>query len=326
MGEIIKMDSEALRPPSEPLVTFSSEVMDAIEPLDLSTQGSFLEDEVRAASAASAVSVTSDVSIAPADTEAEAEVTVEQGKKILKASKKTQKLQKKLDKTKIRLSNVANRIEELKSQDYGSCTDDDYDDYEPPGYNYRYNIPRYGSMDYRDRFSTRDGYHLGRFFENNSRICPDDNLELYLKRVDEMLELDKKLDSISKKTQDLYTSVLGEFRKSSPEKVSTFIDKGRCFNSVTDAYNVIKSNFARGDGCTKQEYDRLVAALEVVGQIIFTPFVLNRARNDVKGKSSLEVGSFTSKSTRNRIEKISWSTERRGVQFHFVQRSILRMG
>jgi len=245
----------------------------------------------------------------------------ETSKKGIKSFKKG-KLQRKLDKAKTKLDRVASKIKELNDHESEADLVSDVEVMQEPDHRgYQYPYRNLSSENHRDRYQEyiRE--------EKISRICPEDNLDLYIKKIEEMLALDKVLTETTKKAMDVYDSLFNDFRKTPPSRRNHNKERKRCYDIVVDAYRTIKARLARGtENC--DEYERLVASLEVVGQIIFTPCLLNNTDMNYSGRSevSLRTTSFTTKWTSNRVEKITWPDNNRGLCFHYVKRSVVKIG
>jgi hypothetical protein len=235
------------------------------------------------------------------------------------------KLHKKLDKTKTRIKDVGQKIQNLKMDENFFSDDSDCDsvcDERRFRYDYRFRNQDCEMTCHRDRGSN--------FLVNlNSRICPKDDVSLYLDYVDKMVAMDNSLEEIRKKTQDHLASFYKDFRRPRPGFIqdSRTEQYKKLYDITTDAYKTIKTRIKNKGGMAAAEYEKLLAALEIIGTIIMMPSLLNLISTNYRGTTgqTLHLDSFASKWTRSRVSKVSWPTEKPGLHIHYVKRSVTRI-
>jgi len=225
--------------------------------------------------------------------------------------------------------NQSSKIIEVNADAFNSDKDSDYmSDEDDNGYNYN-GLRPVGLGRGITRASHRDRACFT-MMSSSSRICPSSNLDLYLKHVDRMVVLDNNYNALRKKATDLLEDFHKDFRRTKPEFLTDYMTDNRkkLYDVVTDAYEVIKTKLRSKTTKSYDEHEKLVAALEVVGAIIMMPGLLKVV--DYKyGKNSctsMLTDNFASKWTRNRISKITWPSDKNGLFFHFVKKSITRIG
>lgn len=172
-----------------------------------------------------------------------------------------------------------------------------------------------------------------RFEENfdiyQTRICPEINVKLYIKKVDEMLVIDNAFQELDKKACDLFDTICSDFKRGPVRRNKACIEKKRFFEAVVDAYKNIKIRIEKGPK-DREDRDNLVAALEATGQIIITPQILNLVRceyrREAKQEPFLRLTEFASRWSCCKLDRIGWPLDRKGLSFHFVKRSFTFLG
>lgn len=231
---------------------------------------------------------------------------------------KRSKPQKKPEK-KPRTEKVPKNNQYLKlSEDNLISEDSDYDSGDDLTLSHSFS--RRTTMCHRDR-----GSH--QMMRLNSRICPWDNVPLYITHVDKMLALDDSMEEKRKEFQDNLTAFFKDFRRPCPAFTldDSMGQNKKLYDVATDAYKIIRTKIKNKPNHA-DEYDNLVAALEIAGMIILMPGLLNMAQRNYRTSTySLHLDSFASKWTRNKVSKVIWPSEKPGLQFHFVKKSVIRI-
>lgn len=235
-----------------------------------------------------------------------------------KTSDSIKKAKKKVDKVKTRLKDVSFKIHSLKAgleplrgdvQVYFPSPD--AGDAKP----YR------GPHLKRDDHTHRDRVELSKEKVN---ICPKANPGLYIELIEELLRLDEGLA----RHQDRIKDHLDFMAKTAgnPRRCDSLSDKTKRFYiTVVDTFHQIKKKltFATKD---KMEYDRLIAALEVVGTILMMPSILTTSnfQNDRIYEPTIMTEGITTAWTGNQISSVSWPPDDSGLTFHYVKRDKIR--
>jgi len=221
-------------------------------------------------------------------------------------SHKRQRPQRKADRTRQRLDKAASKLQIIKDRDM----DEDF-----------ISFPR---ASHRSRFEDNHAFGISR----DSRIYPDRQFSLYIKRVDEMLALDAAIQKLNKKASDLYSSICNEFRRESPSPTFGGAYRKVLYDSCIDAYKEIKNRLLKDNESNDYiDHERLLAALEATGQIIFTPNLMKHLEGCGRNEElSLKAKVFTSPKTCEILDKMSWERNTSNITFHFIERTNLRFG
>jgi len=219
-------------------------------------------------------------------------------------SHKRQRPQRKADRTRQRLDKAASKLQIIKEREM----DDD--------------IVSFPRASHRSRFEDNHAFGIIR----DSRIYPDRQFPLYIKRIDEMLVLDAAIQKLNKKASDLYGSICNEFRREALPPSFGGLFRKALFDSCIDAYKGVKNKLLKDEGNDYIDHERLLAALEATGQIILTPHLMKHLDGFGRDDLHLKTKHYTSPKTCEILEKLVWERDSNEIVFYFIERTNLRFG
>ena len=179
-----------------------------------------------------------------------------------------------------------------------------------PGYEVKAR-PQY-TMDIRDRLH----YVIPMVLD---RLCPKKGYKYYMAKLDEVLEVDKKIEYYLKKNHDIVSEVHGTYGLPVPHIDHQSERHKMQYNRLVCSFQEIKRQLSSPGIEDKSEFNTLTAALEAIGTIMLNPRILYYTENQYEAKEQamiprLQTKLFTTPWTYERIEHLSWRAGEDGVE------------
>ncbi len=161
--------------------------------------------------------------------------------------------------------------------------------------------------------------------DKGHRICPKLHYKMYMYQLDETLRLHDEITYANDRMANLISRIYRYHGYEPPPISEKAAIKNKRYIQVVNAFHEIKKKLKKLKKPPEEnEFNHLIAALEIVGTIIMVPDILNQtfARyGDEENEDYLWTDTFVTKWTNNLINKISWPMDQAGVWFHSMQRT-----